>query len=113
MEDACILVLTAVATKQFANDLARSMVSARLAGCVQVHAVEGVYRWKGEVCTGPEWVLAIKTTEGRYAELEQHIRANHSYETPEIVRLEIAGGSREYLAWMSGSVAQEQTPPMR
>jgi periplasmic divalent cation tolerance protein len=59
------------------------------------------------VCSEPEWVLAIKTTEGRYAELEQFIRANHSYETPEIVRLEVAGGSREYLAWVSECVAKE------
>jgi periplasmic divalent cation tolerance protein len=80
------------------------MVRTRLAACVQIHAVEGVYRWKGEVFNGPEWVLAIKTTEGRYAELEKFIRANHSYETPEIVRLAIAGGSREYLAWVSECV---------
>jgi periplasmic divalent cation tolerance protein len=107
MEDACVLVLTTVATKQFANDLAHSIVDARLAACVQMHAVESVYRWKGEVCGEPEWVLAIKTTEARYAELEQFIRANHSYEMPEIVRLPIAGGSREYLAWVSEGVAQE------
>ena len=103
MEDAYVLVLTTVGTKQFANDLARSMVNARLAACVQMHAVESVYRWKGEVCSEPEWALAIKTTEGRYAELEEFIRANHSYEKPEIVRLAIAGGSREYLAWLSQS----------
>jgi periplasmic divalent cation tolerance protein len=107
MEDACILVLTTVGTKQFANDLAHSMVRARLAACVQMHAVESVYRWKGEVRGEPEWVLAIKTTKERYAELEQYIRANHSYETPEIVRMAIAGGSREYLAWVSDCVAQE------
>jgi len=102
MENKYILVLTTVGTKQFAKDLAHSIVGARLAACVQMHAVESVYRWKGEVRSEPEWLLAIKTSEGRYAELEQHIRANHSYETPEIVRLPITGGSREYLAWIAG-----------
>lgn len=104
MEDTYILVLTTVATRQFANDLARSIVDARLAACVQMHGVESVYRWKGEVCNEPEWQLAIKTSDAKYAELEQHIRANHSYETPEIVRLAIAGGSREYLAWIGECV---------
>jgi periplasmic divalent cation tolerance protein len=104
MEDAYLLVLTTVGTKQFANDLAHSIVSARLAACVQLQAVQSVYRWKGEVCNEPEWLLAIKTTERRYAELEQHIRANHSYEMPEIVRLPIAGGSHEYLGWVSECV---------
>ena len=104
MENKYILVLTTVGTKQFANDLAHSIVSARLAACVQMQAVQSVYRWKGEVCSEPEWLLAIKTSEGRYAELEQQIRANHSYETPEIVRLPVTGGSREYLAWIGDCV---------
>jgi len=53
MEDAYIVVLTTVGTKQFANDLAHSIVSARLAACVQMQAVQSVYRWKGEVCNEP------------------------------------------------------------
>ena len=104
MEDTYILVLTTVGTKQFAHDLAHSIVSARLAACVQLQSVQSVYRWKEKVCAELEWLLAIKTTDARYAELEAHIRANHSYETPEIVRLPIAGGSREYLAWIGECV---------
>ena len=104
MEETFVVVLTTVGTKQFASDLAHSIVSARLAACVQIQSVQSVYRWKGEVCSEPEWLLAIKTTEGRYAELEEYIRANHSYETPEIVRVGIEGGSREYLAWVGECV---------
>ena len=104
MDETYIVVLTTVGTKQFAYDLAQSIVSARLAACVQIQPVQSVYRWKGEVCSEPEWLLAIKTTDGRYAELEQHIRANHSYEMPEIVRVAIAGGSPEYLGWIGESV---------
>jgi periplasmic divalent cation tolerance protein len=104
MDETCILVLTTVGTKQFAADLAQSIIRARLAACVQVQAVQSVYRWQGEVRSEPEWQLAIKTTASRYADLEQHIRANHSYETPEIVRIVIDGGSQEYLAWVGESV---------
>ena len=104
MEEKYIVVLTTVGTRQFAGDLARLLVNARLAACVQIQAVESVYRWKDKVCAEPEWLLAIKTTEGRYAELEEYIRANHSYETPEIVRVPIAGGSREYLGWIAENV---------
>jgi periplasmic divalent cation tolerance protein len=104
MDETYIVVLTTVGTKQFAYDLAQSIVSARLAACVQIQPVQSVYRWKGDVCSEPEWLLAIKTTDGRYAELEQHIRANHSYEMPEIVRVAIAGGSPEYLGWIGECV---------
>ena len=51
MEDKYIVVLTTVGTKQFANDLARLMVDARLAACVQIQSVQSVYRWKDKVCS--------------------------------------------------------------
>ena len=100
METAYMLVLTTVATDQQASELARSIVSAGLAACVQIQSLRSVYKWKGEVRTEPEWLLLIKTTNDRYASLEQHIKAHHSYETPEIVKLPITGGSREYLGWI-------------
>jgi periplasmic divalent cation tolerance protein len=105
MESSPILVLTTVATRQFASDLAHTIVTARLAACVQIQSVQSVYRWKGEVCAEPECLLLIKTTGAQYTKLEQHIKANHTYETPEIVRLPITGGSHEYLTWIGESVA--------
>jgi periplasmic divalent cation tolerance protein len=106
VEETYILVLTTVAGQEQARDLAHSIVSAGLAACVQIQAIRSVYRWKGEVCDEPECLLTIKTTEGRYADLERHITANHSYQKPEIVKLPIAGGSREYLAWIGESVVE-------
>jgi periplasmic divalent cation tolerance protein len=100
METAYALVLTTVATDQQAGELARSIVSAGLAACVQIQSLRSVYKWQREIRTEPEWLLLIKTTDDRYARLEQHIKAHHSYETPEIVKLPITGGSREYLGWI-------------
>jgi periplasmic divalent cation tolerance protein len=111
MEETCIVVWTTVGTRQFANDLAQSIVGAGLAACVQIQSVQSVYRWKGKVCNEPEYLLAIKTTDAKYAALEQHILANHSYETPEIVRLSITGGSSEYLGWLRKSVGDPKRGP--
>jgi periplasmic divalent cation tolerance protein len=106
MEENFILVLTTVGTRQFAADLAQSIIGTRLAACVQIQAVQSIYRWQNEVRSEAEWQLAIKTTDSRYAELEQHILANHSYETPEIVRVPIAGGSSHYLKWIAEAVSR-------
>jgi periplasmic divalent cation tolerance protein len=111
MEATFILVLTTVGTRQFANDLAQSVVEARLAACVQIQSVQSVYRWKGRVCAEPEWLLTIKTTDARYAELAHHILANHSYETPEILRLPIEGGSAGYLDWIGECVRAPNKAP--
>ena len=107
MEKNYILVLTTVADEEQAGDLARSIVDAGLAACVQIQPIRSVYRWKGETCDEAEWRLMIKTTGAHYANLEQHIKANHAYETPEIVQVPITGGSREYLAWMDEYTADE------
>jgi periplasmic divalent cation tolerance protein len=107
MDKNYILVLTTVADEEQAGDLARSIVDAGLAACVQIQPIRSVYRWKGETCDEPEWRLMIKTTGAQYAKLEQHIKTNHAYETPEIVQVPITGGSREYLAWMDEYTADE------
>jgi len=104
MESGYAMVLTTTATEAQATALARSIVEAGLGACVQIEAIRSVYRWQGEVRDEPEWRLAIKTTAQRYADLERHIRGNHSYETPEIVWVEIAGGSEEYLRWIEECV---------
>ncbi len=106
MESNYIVVLTTVGSETEGEGLARSIVEAGLAACVQIQPIRGVFRWKGEVCSGSEFLLTIKTVERQYASLEQHIKANHSYETPEIIMLPITGGSREYLGWIDECAGQ-------
>jgi periplasmic divalent cation tolerance protein len=100
-------VLTTVDSGEEAERLARSITTARLAACVQiVGPIRSVYWWHDAVEDAQEWQLLIKTTTGRLAELEQHIKANHSYETPEIIATEIPWGSREYLGWVTSETRQ-------
>jgi periplasmic divalent cation tolerance protein len=110
MEDTYIIVLTTVSTRQFATDLARSIVHARLAACVQLQSVQSVYGWKGEVCVPNRsgfWRLRPPQA-GISMSWSGTSALNHSYETPEIVRVPITGGSSEYLAWISDSVDADQ-----
>lgn len=104
MEQSYAIAFTTVDTEYRARELARTIIEGRLAACVQIEAIRSVYRWQGEIHDEPEWRLAIKTQSSLFAELEQHIKAHHAYETPEIVRVEIAGGSKEYLAWINECV---------
>jgi periplasmic divalent cation tolerance protein len=94
------LVLTTVATAQQADTLARRIVEAGLGACVQIEAIRSVYRWQGALCDEPEQRLSIKTRRARFEALERFIRANHSYETPEIVQIPITAGSAAYLQWV-------------
>lgn len=51
-------------------------------------------------------MLVIKTTEARYAALEQAIRTHSTYELPEVVAIPVQTGSPPYLAWLRESVAE-------
>ena len=106
MDRSYAVVMTTVATEKQAGELAHSLVNSGLAACVQIQSIRSVYRWKGETCSEPEFLLLIKTAADQYAAIEQHIKAHHPYETPEIVQIAIAAGSAEYLGWIDASVAE-------
>ncbi|SFC31101.1 divalent cation tolerance protein [Polaromonas sp. OV174] len=104
------LVLTSAASEEQADTLARLIVEARLGACVQIQPIKSIYRWQGAVCAEPEWQLAIKTRQARFAALERFIRQHHSYETPEIVQLAISAGSADYLRWLDQGTRDEPAP---
>jgi periplasmic divalent cation tolerance protein len=97
-----LLVLTNLPDRPAAEALAKSLIEARLAACVNILApCRSVYRWQGAVETADEVPLLVKTTEARYAALEAAIRAQHPYELPEVIAVPIAHGLPDYLAWVA------------
>jgi periplasmic divalent cation tolerance protein len=95
-------VLTTVPSADEGTALARSITSQRLAAGVQIIGpIRSLYWWRGSLRDEEEWQLVIKTTRGLLIALEAHIKANHSYETPEIIATKIAAGSKDYLDWIS------------
>ena len=102
-----IQVLTTTDSPEAAERLARTIIAARLAACVQIIGpIRSIYWWRDKVEDVQEWQLLIKTAAEHLPELEQHIKANHSYETPEIIASEIPWGSQEYLDWVTGETRQ-------
>ncbi len=86
--------------------IATALVERGLAACVNiVAAVQSVYRWEGAVEHDEESLLVIKTTRDAVAALNGALRELHPYETFELVALDVAGGSPDYLDWIGRSVA--------
>jgi periplasmic divalent cation tolerance protein len=104
MSEAVVVFMTA-ANADEARRIADRLVEAQLAACVQIlPEIESVYRWKNEVQRETEVLLLAKTTDDRFDELEQEVRAMHSYETPEIVAVPVTGVSAPYRAWLLDSM---------
>ena len=100
---AVIAVLTNLPDSGSAFNLARELVSLRLAACANVLApVTSFYRWEGRDEGATEYPVLIKSTHARYAELESAIRARHPYSVPEIIAWPIEQGLEAYLNWVEG-----------
>lgn len=101
-----LLVLTNLPDRASAERLADILIERRVAACVNVLApCRSVYRWKDAVQRDEEHPMLIKTTQARYAALEQAIRAAHPYELPEIIAVPIERGLAAYLDWVAGETA--------
>jgi periplasmic divalent cation tolerance protein len=98
-------IKTTTETKEEAKNIAQHLVGEKLAACVQILGpITSTYRWKGKVETAEEWLCLIKTREILYKEVEKAIISLHSYETPEIIAIPIALGSKEYLQWIDNEL---------
>jgi periplasmic divalent cation tolerance protein len=94
-------VLVTAPDAEVGADIARQLVDARLAACVNVvPGVRSIYRWEGAVREDAEAVLIIKTEASRCEELASKVQALHPYDLPEVLVLAAVGGSAPYLAWV-------------
>ncbi|MER8188456.1 divalent-cation tolerance protein CutA [Kitasatospora sp. NPDC094015] len=88
-----------------ARALAGAVIGERLAACAQLHPVGSVYRWEGEVRSGPEWRIDFKTPAALADRLVAFIAEHHDYDTPEIIAVPVVAGSAAYLAWVHAETA--------
>jgi periplasmic divalent cation tolerance protein len=102
LTDKCVILVTCSNAAE-AKKIARAVVDARLAACVNIlpGAVTSIYRWKGKVESAQEKLLLIKTSRNRLPKLQAAIERLHSYDVPEIIALPIVAGSKAYLEWMN------------
>jgi periplasmic divalent cation tolerance protein len=96
------VVLVTCSSVAEARRIARSVVEARLAACVNIlpGGITSIYRWKGKVESARERLLLIKTSRKRLAKLRAAVERLHSYDVPEFIALPIAAGSPAYLDWI-------------
>jgi periplasmic divalent cation tolerance protein len=99
-----LLVMTTCPDETVSASLAHDLVEAGCIACANiVSGIRSIYRWKGETESARECLLLMKTTRGRYSDLEREIRARHPYELPELIAVPISAGFDDYLQWVNDS----------
>lgn len=103
-----IVVFSNCGSEEEARKVARSLVEARVAACVNiVPGVRSVYRWQGAIEEESEWMLVIKSTRDCFEPLATELRKVHSYQIPEVIALPIVDGNSEYLDWIGREVIKK------
>lgn len=100
------IVLVTCGTLTEGRKIARSVVTKRLAACVNIvlSPADSYYTWKGKLEVAREYLLLIKTTRKRMSKLEKEVKFLHSYDVPELLAVPIAAGSDDYLNWLDKSI---------
>lgn len=100
-----LLCLTTCPDNTLALQLAETLVTERLAACVNlIPKVRSVYRWEGAVQFNSEVMLLIKTTDARYPALRARLMELHPYELPELLVVQPDSGLPAYMQWVEDSV---------
>jgi periplasmic divalent cation tolerance protein len=96
-----IVVLSTCATQEEAEKLARALLDARLAACVNViPRIRSYYRWKGAIESADECLLVVKSSRELIGAIGAVLEKEHSYEVPELLALPVVEGSANYLNWL-------------
>ena len=99
------VVVSTAPDQRTAEELAGALVEAELAACVNLlPGALSIYVWEDTTHVDAEILMLIKTTAGRAADVVALIEAEHPYECPEAIVLDIAGGSQAYLEWIVSTV---------
>jgi periplasmic divalent cation tolerance protein len=98
-----LVVLSTFDSPDRAAEVARTLVSERLAACVNlVGPVRSIYRWEGTLRDDSETLAIIKTTSERFEAMRSRLVELHPYQVPEVVALPVDAGHAPYLAWVTG-----------
>ena len=105
MADNFHVVFCTCPTQESAEGIARCIVEARLAACVNViPGLRSYYEWKGQIEVSNEFLLVIKSRIELFNALESIITSQHPYELPEMIAVPISTGSPPYLAWLAANM---------
>jgi periplasmic divalent cation tolerance protein len=100
------ILVTTIDSLEKAHALARAALDEKLAACVQITPITSLYLWKGEICEEAEFRLEMKHRREDYPALAVLARRLHSYETPELLRIDVADVDPAYAAWLRQSTGR-------
>lgn len=96
-----IVVFITASNEDEAAKIARTLVEARLAVCVNIMKnIRSIYSWQGKIEDEAEVLMIAKTQKPLFDTFVRKVKELHSYTVPEIIAMPIIEGSEDYLKWL-------------
>jgi periplasmic divalent cation tolerance protein len=96
-----VIVFTTTATKEEAENIARSLLSQKLIGCANITGpVSSLFWWREEISQENEFLVLMKTRAELFEKVATAIKQMHSYEVPEVIAVPLTDGDKAYLKWL-------------
>lgn len=101
MGEEFVQVITTLPDLDSAQRLAQFLVEQRLAACTQVSGPSrSTFHWQGKIDRADEFQCVAKIRARRFDEVAAAIKAQHPYQTPELIALPIVQITADYQAWL-------------
>ena len=101
MNQEYIVVFVTAASRAEAEQIGLFLVEEKLAACCNiVDPIFSIFSWQNKTCQENEVLLIIKSIKARFDKIISEVKMLHSYDTPEIIALQIIAGSEDYLNWI-------------
>lgn len=85
-----------------AREVAREIISNKLAACINIlPAVESYFSWKRQITQANEVCVFIKTREELWENIRDYICEKASYTVPSLLSWKVLFGERSYLHWVA------------
>ena len=98
---AAVLLLSTAGTRGEAERLGEGLVESGLAAsCAVIPMIHTIYKSGGRLVREHESMLLVKTSADNAERAQAFLLERHSSEVPEVLRLDVDGGSAAYLEWL-------------
>lgn len=99
--DQPVIAYVTVPDRSTGRAIASALIDNHEAACVNiVPGLESVYRWQGQVETGFEQLLIIKTRQALLTTIDQRLAELHPDDVPERIAWPITDGLPAYMDWL-------------
>ena len=100
------LCMTTVECESTARQIAETLLQQKLVACVNISSrMTSMYVWQDALVEAQEFLLLMKTSSQKVAELQDRLLHLHPYDVPEFLVFDIETGASDYLNWINSALS--------